>query len=74
MKQNERGENKLSTKEKLLNELDESGTKNISEVCRTVGITNSTFYFHFYKDAAFRRSVLEKQREYLTEQIEAIGA
>lgn len=67
-------EKKLSTKQQLIKAFDTSAEKTIADVCRIVGITNSTFYFHFYKDSKFRRRVLEKQREHLTEQIEAIPA
>ncbi len=53
----------------LLNAFDESKKKQIAEVCRIAGVTPSAFYFHYYKDAAFRRRVLEKQRDHLAEKI-----
>ncbi len=53
----------------LLNAFDKSEKKQISEVCRMVGVTLSTYYFHFYKDSDFRRQVLEKQKQHLEQQI-----
>lgn len=61
---------KENTKTALLNAFDQSEKKKIAEVCRIVGITPSTFYFHYYKDADFRRQVLEKQQAYLTSKLE----
>jgi hypothetical protein len=60
---------KENTKTALINAFDISEKKKIAEVCRIVGITPSTFYFHYYKDADFRKKVLEKQQDYLTGQI-----
>ncbi len=60
---------KENTKTALINAFDKSEKKKIAEVCRIVGITPSTFYFHYYKDADFRKKVLKKQQEYITEQI-----
>ncbi len=61
-----------TTKSELLSAFDKSEKKQVSEVCRIVGITPGTYYFHFYKDSDFRRQVLEKQREHLTEMIAAV--
>ncbi len=61
-----------STKTELLNALDKSEKKQVSEACRIAGVALSTFYFHYYKDAEFRRQVLEKQRQHLTEKIATV--
>lgn len=63
---------KKSTKSELLKAFDKSERKQIVEVCRIVGVTPGTFYFHYYKDADFRREVMEKQREHLAKKIEAV--
>jgi AcrR family transcriptional regulator len=55
------------TKKLLLAAFDQS--KVVAEVCRIAGVTPSAFYFHFYKDATFRREVLEKRAERLAERI-----
>ncbi len=55
----------------LLAAFDQSEKKQTAEVCRIAGVAHSTFYFHYYKDADFRRQVLEKQLEHLTERVEA---
>jgi hypothetical protein len=59
-----------NTKTELLKAFDQSEKKSAADVCRIVGIVQSTYYFHLYKDPEFRRQVLEKKREYLTEKIE----
>jgi AcrR family transcriptional regulator len=56
-----------TTKSELLRALNQS--KVIAEACRIAGVTPSAFYFHFYKDAGFRREVLEKRAEQLAERI-----
>jgi hypothetical protein len=58
-----------STKSELLAAFDKSENKQVAEVCRIVGVTSGTFYFHFYKDSEFRREVFEKRREHLAERI-----
>jgi hypothetical protein len=58
-----------TTKSDLLKAFDQSETKTIADVCRIVGITPSTFHFHQYKDADFRRNILVKRLEYLTEKL-----
>lgn len=60
---------KENTKTTLINAFDKSEKKKIAEVCRIAGVAASTFYFHYYKDADFRKKVLKKQHEYITEQI-----
>jgi hypothetical protein len=55
-----------TTKTALLSAFDKSEKKKIYDVCRIAGSTPSTFYFHYYKDADFRRQVLGKRVEYLT--------
>jgi ACT domain-containing protein len=59
-------------KSALLDAFDLSKTKQITEACRIAGVAQSTFYFHFYKDAAFRRQVLEKQLQHLSERVAAV--
>ncbi len=56
----------------LLDAFDKSETKKPSEVCRIAGVALSTFYFHQYKDPVFRRQVLEKQREHLSDRIASV--
>ncbi len=41
----------------------------IAEACRIAGVSPSAYYFHFYKDATFRRAVLEKRAEQIAERI-----
>jgi TnpA family transposase len=60
-----------TTKTALLNAIDSSEKKQVTDICRLAGIAPSTYWFHFYKDGDFRRQVLEKKREYLTEKIVA---
>jgi AcrR family transcriptional regulator len=55
------------TKKELLAAFGQSGV--IAEACRIAGVTPSTFYFHYYKNAAFRREVLEKRAEQIAERI-----
>jgi transposase-like protein len=54
------------TKSEILEAFELSETKTIADVCRIVGIVPSTYYFHQYRDADFRRQVLEKRLYYLT--------
>ncbi len=61
-----------NTKSALLNAFDKSEKKQTAEVCRIAGVSPSAFYFHYYKDADFRRQVLEKQLEHLTERIATV--
>ncbi len=61
-----------STKQYHLEAFDKSKTKSISDVCRITGFTRGTYYFHFYKDAEFRKQVFIKQQEKLTSAIAAI--
>jgi hypothetical protein len=58
-----------NTKSALLKGFGKS--KVIAEACRIAGVTPSAFWFHYYKDTDFRRQVLEKRREHLTERIAA---
>jgi ACT domain-containing protein len=57
----------LDTKKLLLAAFEQS--KVIAEACRIVGVTPSTYYFHYYKNATFRRAVLEKRAVQLAERI-----
>jgi hypothetical protein len=68
----EKENTKTDTKKEILNAFDLSKKKQISEVCRMVGIASSTFYFHFYKDSDFRRQILQKQQEHLAAKIAAV--
>jgi len=63
---------KKSTKSAFIRAFNESESKAISDLCRIVGVSRFTFYYHFRKDADFRRQVLEKQRENLTEKIATV--
>ena len=60
-----------NTKTAILNAFDESEKQTIAEVCRIAGTTPSTFWFHLYKDAAFRRNVLVKRMDYLAAKLAA---
>jgi hypothetical protein len=57
----------LDTKKELLAAFEQS--KIVAVACRIVGVTPSTYYFHFYKDKDFRRAVLEKRAGQLAERI-----
>jgi hypothetical protein len=59
-------------KQALLDAFDKSTTKQNAEACRIAGVALSTFNFHNYKDASFRRQVLEKKMEHLKERIAAV--
>ncbi len=59
-------------KEALLDAFDKSENKKAAEACRIAGVAKSTYYFHAYKDPEFRRQVLEKQREHLSDRIAAV--
>jgi TnpA family transposase len=61
-----------STKAALLSAFDKSENKQVREVCRIVGVTPSCFYFHYYKDADFRRRVLESKRNHLSERAASV--
>jgi TnpA family transposase len=58
-------ETKNTTKSELIKAFDKSEKKTAVDVCRIVGITPSSFYFHWYKDENFRRQVIEKKMEFL---------
>ncbi len=58
-----------TTKSDLLKAFDQSESKTIADACRIVGITPSTFHFHQGKDSVFRRQIMQKRLEYLTEKI-----
>lgn len=60
---------KISTKEKLLDEFTKSDTKQITDVCRNVGVTLNAFYFHYYKDTTFRAEILRIRREEIDTQL-----
>jgi AcrR family transcriptional regulator len=60
------------TKPALLKAFDQSEKKSVAEVCRIVGVTPSTFYFHFYKDSEFRREILTRRHQQLAEQIATV--
>ncbi len=65
-------EKEKNKKSALLDAFDKSSTKKAAEACRIAGVALSTFYFHAYKDADFRRKILEKQREHLSDRIAAV--
>jgi TnpA family transposase len=56
-----------NTKEELLAAFSQS--KGITEACQVAGFSRSVFYFHYYKDKEFRREVLERRAEQITERI-----
>jgi AcrR family transcriptional regulator len=62
---------KNDTKTELLSAFDKSEKQTIGDVCRIVGVTPSTFYFHFYKNADFRRQVVEKKMNFLAAKLAA---
>jgi hypothetical protein len=62
---------KSTTKIDLLQAFDQSEKQTIGDVCRIADVMPSTYYFHFYKDAAFRRQVLVKKMDYLAAKIAA---
>jgi hypothetical protein len=61
-----------NTKERLLNAFDLSENKQIAESCRIAGVSVSTYFFHYYKNADFRRQILEKQIQHLNEKLTAV--
>ncbi len=58
---------KLERKQNFIEVFDKS--KTVAEACRITGTAPSTFYFFLKADDDFRRQVLEKRREHLSEQI-----
>jgi hypothetical protein len=54
-----------TTKSDLINAFDQSEKKQLTDVCRIAGVALSSYYFHLYKDADFRRQVIEKKMEIL---------
>jgi hypothetical protein len=63
--------NGTDTKQALVDAFGKSKTQSIGDVCRIAGIVPSTYYFHQYKDADFRRQVLEKRVEFLAAKLAA---
>jgi hypothetical protein len=61
-----------TTKSAFIQAFEKSETKSVADLCRIVGVSRFTFYYHFNKDADFRKSLLEKQREYLGNRIVAV--
>ncbi|MCA1623162.1 MAG: hypothetical protein LC768_06785 [Acidobacteria bacterium] len=58
-------------KRALLEAFDKSETKTVLSICRAVKIQPTTYYYHFNKDADFKRQIIEKRREHLAGQIAA---
>ncbi|HXH69796.1 MAG TPA: hypothetical protein VNI60_05550 [Pyrinomonadaceae bacterium] len=58
-----------SVKMALLDALDKSKTKSVLSICRAVNIQPTTYYYHFNKDANFKRQIIEKQCKHLAKQI-----
>jgi hypothetical protein len=58
-------------KQALLDAFDLSQTKRAPEACKLAGVALSTYYFHAYKDEAFRRQVLGKQAEHILQSLAA---
>jgi hypothetical protein len=59
-------------KQALLEAFDKSETKQAADACRIAGVALSTFHFHNYKDAEFRRQILEKKLKHLSDRIAAV--
>ncbi len=58
-----------TTKSELLEAFDQSETKTIADVCRIADVTPSALYYHANKSGDFRRQIMKKRLEYLTEKI-----
>lgn len=52
----------MKTKEIFLTAIDLSPRKSVLAVCEIVGISTTTFYFHYRKDAEFRKAFSGKIR------------
>ncbi len=63
--------NQTDTKAVLMDAFDRSEKKSVVDVCRIAGISPSSYWFHYYKDAPFRRLVLEKKMEILAAKLAA---
>ena len=59
-------------KQLIIEAFEKSESKSITDACRIAGIVRNTFYFHYRRDADFRRKVLEIQREKLNEKLAAV--
>jgi hypothetical protein len=64
-------EKEKNKKSALLAAFDQSESKSAAEACRIAGVALSTFHFHNYKDASFRRQILEKKLKHLADRVEA---
>ena len=60
-------------KQLIIEAFEKPESKSITDACRIAGIGRNTFYFHYRKDADFRRKVLEIQREKLNAKLEAFS-
>lgn len=61
-----------STKAKLIEAFNKSESMSVTETCRIANVTRGTYYFHFYKDADFRREMLTRQQHRMAEKIAKI--
>ncbi len=59
-------------KSALLAAFDKSQTKKPPEACEIAGVSLSVYYFHHYKDADFRRAVLEKQAQHILQTLASV--
>ncbi len=60
------------TKSTLLNAFDKSESKSVADLCRIARVSRYAFYYHLNRDADFRRELITKQREHLTERLAVI--
>jgi hypothetical protein len=58
-------------KSALLDAFDKSETKRATDAARIAGVSLSLFYFHLYRDPAFRQEVLKKQAEHILRSLAA---
>lgn len=61
----------IPTKTLLIAAAEKSPDMSVAALCRQVGVTRSTFYFHYYKDADFRKSLLITRQKHLANKIAA---
>lgn len=59
------------TKSLLIAAAEKSPDMSVAALCRQVGVTRSTFYFHYYKDTDFRKSFLMTKQEHFAKKIAA---
>ncbi len=60
------------TKFTLLKAFDKSESKSVADMCRIAKISRYAFYYHLNKDVNFRRQIITKKAEHLTERLAVI--